>query len=111
MKNQCAKHIYRGKQCSRAGKLYHKGLWYCHQHNPPSVDERRAQRGAEWDAKCKRADLVADIDDARLALSDAAEEYAAEYVDTDIAGVGELWLKLYAAAIEVTRLKAELEAL
>lgn len=38
-------------QCTRAGKVEREGKWYCRQHDPVAVAERRAKAQAKWEAE------------------------------------------------------------
>lgn len=44
-------------QCSRVGKLEHKGQLYCKQHYPPNVSERNKKRDDESQAKWRAEQL------------------------------------------------------
>ena len=61
MRQQCVKIIRprRGRgasyQCSRSGVFQRKGKWYCRQHDPLEVLDRRAHKYAHMDAQLKGA--------------------------------------------------------
>ncbi len=53
---QCAKRVFWGSHdhsCSRAGKLFEKGQWWCRQHAPSSVKKRDDVRKVKWVAARK----------------------------------------------------------
>ena len=58
-------------RCSRNGKVERGGKWYCKQHDPVAVEERRVVRQREWEAKWE-ADREAD----RVAAERRAREKA-----------------------------------
>ena len=52
----CAEQVYHTitfhfRPCSRRGVIEHEGRWYCRQHGPAAVGERRAKRRAEANAR------------------------------------------------------------
>ena len=44
-------------QCSRKGKFERDGKWYCGQHDPVKVAERRKKADVKWRAKMTIEDL------------------------------------------------------
>ena len=49
---------WRGMQCARAGKVERDGKWYCKQHDPVAVAERKAERDRKWRAECDAKDAA-----------------------------------------------------
>jgi hypothetical protein len=70
MSEQCSKRVsdgsFRGHQCERAGKVQDaEGNWWCTQHSPAKVAERRAAATSKYNAD---RDAVRASGDAVLAL-------------------------------------------
>lgn len=79
-KPQCRASIYEGRtgshQCSRPGIVQDAGgLWWCGQHSPQAVSDRRAEERAKWEAEgAARKAQMAEIA-RRRRLADNAERY------------------------------------
>lgn len=59
---KCSERIHSGgyyqSTCSRNGKVERDGKWYCGQHDPVAVEERRAARSRRWDEEDARREAV-----------------------------------------------------
>lgn len=54
MAETCSVRVYSqgsmiGHKCARAAKVDRDGVWYCRQHDPVAIEEKRAKKHAEWE--------------------------------------------------------------
>ena len=78
----CAEIIMSGfndNQCSRRGKLHHKGKKYCKQHYPPYVKQRNVERQKRWEKEwaddSKKSHVKAAAPDLLAALKEVYKGY------------------------------------
>jgi hypothetical protein len=85
MTNQCIEQVtpretfgsFHPSQCSRRGVVEREGKWYCKQHDPVAVAERRAANRAKYRAVRDERSAVRDLQQRKNAAWDALKQYPA----------------------------------